>query len=293
LSAKQISVLRLAKTTDLIHTTTFNGAPPAWLAAKIRKKKVIITVHETWIGKWREYTDFGPFKAAMHDLLERAVFMLPFDLYACVSQSTASQLRVAKKKIVTIHNGFDPEIWEKRYPTAPLRKKLKLQNKFIVLGYGRPGVSKGFRHLVAAFQKIKKNMPEAKLLLILSNNPQYAEERKQIKGKDIIVLDPQPYKELPKFVQMADCVAFPSLTEGFGYVALEAAAAQTPLVASNTTSIPEVAWGKLLLVPPRDIDALAKAIEKVKMGKYTTVPKKNFPWATTITAYEKAYKRLL
>src|SRR3989344_4390735 len=37
--------IRLAKAHDIIQTTSFNGAPPAWLAAKITKRPVVITVH--------------------------------------------------------------------------------------------------------------------------------------------------------------------------------------------------------------------------------------------------------
>ena len=43
------SVLMRARRADVIHTTTFNGAPPAWLASRIFRKKCIITVHEVWV----------------------------------------------------------------------------------------------------------------------------------------------------------------------------------------------------------------------------------------------------
>ena len=45
-------VLKLAKVADVIHTTTYNGAPPAWLAAKWLKKPVVITVHEVLGDFW-------------------------------------------------------------------------------------------------------------------------------------------------------------------------------------------------------------------------------------------------
>ena len=37
-------IMKIAKKADLIHTTTFNGAPPAWLAAKLLGKKVVIEI---------------------------------------------------------------------------------------------------------------------------------------------------------------------------------------------------------------------------------------------------------
>jgi len=41
---------RLAKKHDIVQTTTFNGAFPAWLAARLTGRKVVLTVHEVWIG---------------------------------------------------------------------------------------------------------------------------------------------------------------------------------------------------------------------------------------------------
>jgi glycosyltransferase involved in cell wall biosynthesis len=54
-----------------------------------------------------------------------------------------------------------------------------------------------------------------------------------------------------------------SLYEGFGYQVLEAMASGTPVVASDTTSIPEVVGDAGLLCPPRDPDAFADALRRV------------------------------
>jgi glycosyltransferase involved in cell wall biosynthesis len=54
-----------------------------------------------------------------------------------------------------------------------------------------------------------------------------------------------------------------SLYEGFGYQVLEAMACGTPVIASDTTSIPEVVGDAGLLCPPRDVDAFADALRRV------------------------------
>jgi len=292
-------VLRYAKDTDIIHTTTFNGAPPAWLGARLCGKSVIITVHETWMGKWRQYTNFGTLRAALHEMLERAVFLPHYDRYACVSKATASQLTAAlpnrKNDIVSIHNGFDDSHWTRKKPWEQLRKKMKYDDKFLIFSYGRPGTSKGFRYLLDAFPLIKKRIPNAVLLLMLSDDKQYRRELERMKEnapEGIIFLKPRPYKEIPYYTQMADCIVVPSITEGFGYVVLEACASGTPVVASDTTSIPEVIWGKHVLVKPKDPAAIADGVLKVKQGKYDSTPEKRFPWSRTISLYEKEYKRL-
>src|SRR3989344_5339348 len=121
-------VLRLAKKADVIQTTTFNGAPPAWLGAKIAKKPVVLTVHEVWVGKWKEVTDFTGMKAAMHDLLERALYLLPFDRYVCVSNATKKdllQLGINPEKAATIYNGFDYDFWNPKNFSAVAAQKMR------------------------------------------------------------------------------------------------------------------------------------------------------------------------
>ena len=141
-------VLELARKADIIHTTTFNGAPPAWLAAKIAKKPVILTVHEVWVGKWKQLTEMGTLQALLHDLLERLIYTLPFSQYVCVSHSTKTRLDaigVPKARSHVIHNGLDYTFWNPgRYTKRDvqrLQQNLGMHGNFVYLFYGRPGVS--------------------------------------------------------------------------------------------------------------------------------------------------------
>jgi Glycosyltransferase len=72
-----------------------------------------------------------------------------------------------------------------------------------------------------------------------------------------------PDEDLPAIYSAADLFVFPSLYEGFGLPVLEAMACGTPVVCSNTSSLPEVAGDAALLVDPTDVRALAGAIERV------------------------------
>jgi glycosyltransferase involved in cell wall biosynthesis len=56
---------------------------------------------------------------------------------------------------------------------------------------------------------------------------------------------------------------FPSLFEGFGFPVVEAMRCETPVVCSNTSSLPELAGDAALTIPPTDVEALATALLRV------------------------------
>lgn len=74
-------------------------------------------------------------------------------------------------------------------------------------------------------------------------------------------------KRLPGLYAHASLFVMPSLYEGFGIPVLESMSAGTPVVASNISSLPEVAGDAAVLVAPLDSDALSNAIEDVLESK--------------------------
>jgi glycosyltransferase involved in cell wall biosynthesis len=71
-------------------------------------------------------------------------------------------------------------------------------------------------------------------------------------------------EELVRELQQASALLDTSLYEGFGYQVLEAMACGTPVVASDTTSIPEVVGDAGLLCPPGDVEAFAAALRRLR-----------------------------
>lgn len=69
--------------------------------------------------------------------------------------------------------------------------------------------------------------------------------------------------ELIGIYNLADLFVFPSLYEGFGIPPLEAMACGTPVIASNTSSIPEVVGEAAVLFDPNNIDEIANCIMNV------------------------------
>jgi glycosyltransferase involved in cell wall biosynthesis len=71
-----------------------------------------------------------------------------------------------------------------------------------------------------------------------------------------------PAEKMIQTYHDADLLLYPSRLEGFGLPVLEAFACGTPVITSNTTSLPEVAGNAALLVNPEDPEAIADAVQK-------------------------------
>jgi glycosyltransferase involved in cell wall biosynthesis len=69
--------------------------------------------------------------------------------------------------------------------------------------------------------------------------------------------------DLPALYNGATAFIYPSLYEGFGLPVLEAMSCGTPVITSNTTSLPEVAGDAGILVNPHNIEEIALAIKEI------------------------------
>ncbi|MCU1256196.1 MAG: glycosyl transferase group 1 [Candidatus Angelobacter sp.] len=79
----------------------------------------------------------------------------------------------------------------------------------------------------------------------------------------VILAGRVPDENLPGLYATASLLVMPSLYEGFGFPVLESMAAGTPVVASNISSLPEVAGEAAILVSPHEVEELANAIADV------------------------------
>jgi glycosyltransferase involved in cell wall biosynthesis len=107
--------------------------------------------------------------------------------------------------------------------------------------------------------------------------------------------------DLPAIYSAASVFAFPSLHEGFGLPVLEAMACGTPVVTSDTSSLPEVAGEAALLVDPTDDAAIAKAIARVYdepvlrqlLSQAGIERAAEFSWEACAAATLRVYRRIL
>ncbi|MDQ7026035.1 MAG: glycosyltransferase family 1 protein [Anaerolineae bacterium] len=108
-------------------------------------------------------------------------------------------------------------------------------------------------------------------------------------------------EDLPVLYQGAECVAFPSLYEGFGFPVLEGMACGTPVITSNISSLPEVAGDAALLVNPLDVEEIAHAIQRIlddSQLKATLIQRgleqvKHFTWEKSAKQLKQIYTHVL
>ena len=124
---------------------------------------------------------------------------------------------------------------------------------------------KGVQDLLAALPRLRRRHPGLRLV-VAGRGPSADELRDQARrlrlGRAVTFAGFVPDAELAALVAAADCAVVPSRYEPFGLVALEAAAAGTPVVASGAGGLPEfVRSGRTgLAFPAGDPAALADAV---------------------------------
>jgi glycosyltransferase involved in cell wall biosynthesis len=165
-------------------------------------------------------------------------------------------------RVVVVPNGIDMSAFARLEKAA-----LPVPPGAPVVGYvGRFEPRKGTRELALAWPRVTSAIPEAHL--VIAGFPLGPAEDREFRG----MLDGVPNvhwlgqrNDVPALMRALDVLAFPSHWEGFGLVLIESMAARTPVVATNTSNIPEIVTEGVegLLVPPRDPIALGDAIVRL------------------------------
>lgn len=182
------------------------------------------------------------------------------------SQNTRNDLikylAIPDDRISVIYCGVDHSLF-KPYNIKPLDKRY-----ILYVGSERP--RKNLDRLFEAFAKLKTEFPELKLVKVGTPGRSETYRRNTMRKldslgitQDVIFIDFTSELELAYYYSSASLLAYPSLYEGFGLPPLEAMACGCPVVASNTSSLPEVMGEAGIMVDPYDTDSLAQAMREV------------------------------
>ncbi len=182
---------------------------------------------------------------------------------AATRDDLVAMLHVPSRKIAVVHHGVRPVTYLPDDAVGATLDRLGIARPYVLfLGTVQP--RKNLRRLIGAFQQVVAAGLPHTLVIAGQMGWLMAAMRTEV---DTLGLTDRIHctgyiadDDLPALYAGADAFAFPSLYEGFGMPALEALAYGVPVLAANTTSLPEIVGDAGLLVDPLDEAAIGTAL---------------------------------
>ncbi len=247
---------------DVLHTHDWLVAHPAIALAEFYDVPMVSTIHATEAGRHSGWVS-GAISRQVH-AVESWLVRESDSLITC-SASMADEITElfgpGLAGITVIRNGIDAARW----PFAARRPRTGPAE---LLYLGRLEYEKGVHDLIAALPRIRRTHPGTTLTVAGEGTQQewlIEQARKHKVLKAVRFVGHLDHAGLLAVLHRADAAVLPSHYEPFGLVALEAAAAGTPLVTSNIGGLGEAVINGQTGVScaPRDVAGLASAVRRV------------------------------
>lgn len=154
-----------------------------------------------------------------------------------------------------------------------------------LLAVGDPQARKNLKTVLAAYAQLRREHPETPPLVLQGKHRPEHDPLLLEAGVKATFTGFVEDTDLPALYSGATVFLFPSLAEGFGLPPLEALRCGTPVVVSNTTTLPEVVGEVGLTVPPTDPSALAAATWRLLTDTtlQQTLRPRGIAWAEAFT----------
>jgi glycosyltransferase involved in cell wall biosynthesis len=274
----------------------------------------VMTVHDVLEHMWRTREHSGA-RRLLHFQLTRRVLLSASRVFA-VSKFTKSELEklfsIPPRKVEVVYNAVDERFMHGHASEADrelIAQRYQVSYPFVLYA-GRISPHKNLVRIIEAFSALRAELekddkfPDLKLIIIgdeLSKNPDL--RRTVIKSgvqNDVRFLGFVPVDVLRIFYDLAKVFVFPSLYEGFGLPPLEAMVHGTPVVTSNTSSLPEVVGNAAVLVNPENVFEIMRALHRVlvdqslreKMKRRSLEQSRRFSWETSARRVLEVYQEV-
>ncbi len=263
-----------------------------------RKEKIVLTVHDMVHEIYPELLDpEGEYRKEKKQAIEKA------DHFITVSKNTKADLQeyydIPEDQISVVYNGAPDPVRPESKPEGEITSP-----KRYFMYVGSRAVYKNFTFLLQAFSKIQGSTEGDLKLKVIGPEPNAEEQRtiNDLKLHECIEFDSQAKdSDLSEYYSHAIALIYPSLYEGFGIPPLEAMAHDTPVICSETSSLPEVVGDAAVLIDPHSLDSLVEGMralahdnvdrkELIKRGREQL---KHFSWDKTYQETIEVYRKLL
>lgn len=205
-------------------------------------------------------------------------------------------------RICVVHNGYSDyyhPLSEKETYSVTAQY---LPDSHYLLFLGNTDPRKNTKGVLHAYNEYLKRSQQKLKLVITGLRRDYCEQllsemNIETCAKHLIYTGYVPGDYLPAIYNGAFAFLFPSLREGFGIPILESMACGTPVITSNTSSMPEVAGEGALLVSPYNPQEIADALLRLETDEtfyqeqvdYGLLRVQQFSWAKTAEAWAQLY----
>jgi glycosyltransferase involved in cell wall biosynthesis len=274
----------------------------------------VLTVHDLLEHMYGS-RDASSVRRSLHFYLTRRVLRRAARVIA-VSQFTRNEieklLAIPDARIEVVYNAIDERFLHGHASDADreLIAQRYLVNYPFILYAGAIRPHKNVVRIIEAFSALKSELqksqqyPDLKLIIIgddLSSHPRL--RRTVVRSgvqHDVRFLGFVPIEVLRIFYDVAKIFVFPSLYEGFGLPPLEAMAHGTPVVTSNTSSLPEVAGNAALQVNPENVFEIRRGLQRALLDPALRAQMKQrgyeqaqrFSWTTSVTRILEIYREV-
>jgi len=231
---------------------------------------VVVTIHDLSFEHYPQFFDRGALlqlRASVPLSIRRAAAVLTVSEFS--KRDIVRRYCVPSERVFVAPNAPEPT-FQQMHDIARLEEVRERYDtgKHYILCVGNLQPRKNLRTLIDAYVRLRQaDAIRHKLVLVGRKGWLYddifATARASGFSNELVFTDYVPQKDLVAMYNAADLFVYPSIFEGFGIPPLEAMACGTPVVTSNTSSLPEVVGDAALTVDPLDVEALAGAITRV------------------------------
>ncbi len=260
-------IRKIGNKIDVIHAHDWLVADAGIGLKHVFRKPLLVTMHSTEMGRR------DGLRTTAEKMIHETEAWLTYEAWKviCCSDYMINHVKyvfgLPTDKLVMVPNGVNTHNYDGDFDVAEFRSKFALPEEKIVLFVGRLVYEKGIHVLINAVPKILSKV-NSKFIIVGSG---YMKEQLlnivRSMGLEHKVLFEGFLDEstLLRLQRVADVSVVPSLFEPFGIVALEAMAAKSPVVASDTGGLSEIIEHDVtgVKVYPNNPDSLAWGINKV------------------------------
>lgn len=288
---------------DLLHCTS--NTAPLWCPVPL-----VLTLHDIIYLEPRQhrspslYQEMGWHyrRLVVPRILKKCKKIITVSQFEC--KRIRKALHLSEKQVVAVYNGYNTHFHKMKTLDQEIIKKYIPINDFLFF-LGNTDPKKNTARTLKAYSLYLKESSIKRPLLIADLKEEYIDALLQQEG----LIDIKSHLYYPGYIVNRDLAMlynaayvflYPSLRESFGIPLLESMACGTPVITSNTSSMPEVAGLGSFAINPLNPQEIAEALLRLESDenfyqqqcRYSIERAKLFSWKHTAEAYTQIYASL-